>query len=231
MISLGITRDKKQLASLIQKAELKNINIIPLPLTEIISLLTDDNQIPDLAQFDWLIFSSANGVHTFFAHYQEATLPRSVKIAVVGKKTADAVRSYNLEVQFQPTKAYGKNLFEEFINKYNDQLLQILYVRAEKTICNPTELFAQTKIKYNELITYKSQEKTVNVSEIDRLTDSDYILFTAPSSVTSYKNQFGIPKAKLIAIGTTTEDAIENNNWITDIILDIPEIESVLEYI
>ena len=77
---------------------------------------------------------------------------------------------------------------------------------------------AQTQITYNELISYKSQERIISNSEVEKLTDNDYILFTAPSSVLSYKKQFGSPKAKLIAIGKTTKDAIEKNNWKTNIL-------------
>ncbi len=231
MINLAVTRNKNQLESLLLKAKKKNINIIPLPVTEIISMLSDGNQIPDLTHFDWLFFSSANGVHTFLAQCKKEHLPHAIKIAVVGEKTAEAVRSYNLDIHFQPTQAYGKYLFEEFSNKYNNQSLQILYIRAERINFNAQEFLAQTQIKYNELISYKSQEKVVNLSEVDQLTDNDYILFTAPSTVTSYKNQFGTPKAKLIAIGNTTKDAIEKNDWITNIILDKPEIDKVLEYI
>lgn len=231
MINLAVTRDKNQLESLRLKAKKKNINIIPLPVTEIISMLSDGNPIPELAQFDWLFFSSANGVHTFFAQCKNELLPHAIKIAVVGEKTAETVRSYNVDIHFQPTKAYGKNLFEEFSNKYNNRSLQILYIRAEKINFHPQEFLAQTQINYNELISYKSQEKTVNVSEVNQLTHNDYILFTAPSTVTSYKNQFGTPQAKPIAIGNTTKDAIEKNNWKTNIVLDKPEIEKVLEYI
>ncbi len=131
MRNLGITRDKNQLESLRQKAEMKNINIVPLPVTEIISLLNDETQIPNLTKYDWLFFSSTNGVHTFFKQAKDA-IPKDVKIAVVGEKTADAIRSYNLEIDFQPSQAYGKLLFEEFSSEYQTQKLEILYVRAKK---------------------------------------------------------------------------------------------------
>ncbi len=231
MLKLGITRDAKQLVLLKQEADKRDIDIIPLPVIKTKSLITAENQIPDLQDFDWLFFSSANGVHVFFEYLDKQLLPHSIKIAVVGNKTADAIKSYGIDTHFQPTKAYGKNLFGEFKEMYNNEPLRILYLRAEEINYDPRDLFFISTIDYFEINCYKSEENAVNKSDIEKLTESDYLLFTAPSTVSSYENQFGKPKAKLIAIGNTTKDAIEHNNWKTEIILDKPEIDKVLEYI
>ncbi len=231
MLNLGITRDKNQLTSLITLANKKQINIVALPVTIIETLMAEVESLPDFNKIDWLFFSSANGVHTFFAACNKEILPSTIKIAVVGKKTADAVHSYGLEIHFRPTNAYGKNLFEEFQANYSEQSLQILYIRAEKVNFDAQQFLAHSNIKYNELIAYRSVEHDVNKSEVDKLSSSDYLLFTAPSTVISYKKQFGSPRAKLIAIGNSTKEAIDKNNWTTDFILSKPEIESVLEQI
>ncbi len=231
MRNLGITRNENQLTLLREKAFEKDINIISLPLTEITSLIVGAEQLPNLAPISWLFFTSANGAHSFLSHCKKDYLPKSLKIASVGEKTSKAIQSYGLDVHFVPSQAYGKQLFQEFLQLYAKQDMHILYLRAEHVHSNPRDIFDGSLIKYNELITYKSQEKQINKSEIDKFSDNDYILFTAPSTVSSYNNQFGTPIAKLIAIGNTTKEAIDKNNWTTDFTLSKPEIESVLEQI
>ena len=231
MRKIGITRDKTQLDSLMQSARKKDIEILPLPVTKIQSLFSDNRQLPNISNYDWLFFSSANGVNIFFQHWNIESLPHAIKVAAVGKKTTEAIVAFGLDVHFQPSEAYGKNLFDEFQTKHKNQSLKILYVRPEKVNYNPDELFNNSLVDYNELILYRSADNSIKLSEIEKLSDNDYILFTAPTTVDSYNSQFGKPKAKLIAIGRTTKDAIEQYNWKIDIVLDKPEIDSVLEYI
>lgn len=230
MKQLGITREKHQLLELTSQADKMNIHIVPLPLTTISSLIDNENHIPDLSQYDWLFFTSAHGVHTFFENCHQP-IPDSIQIASVGEKTSESIISYGLSVHFQPTEAYGKKLFLEFKEAHENEELKILFIRAEIVNVEPNEIFTHSTIKYNEMIAYRTVENFINEDEIKTLTNEDFILFTAPSSVQAYKNQFGTPIAKLIAIGKTTQQAIEDNNWKTYKVLDKPEIQSVLEYI
>jgi uroporphyrinogen-III synthase len=69
--------------------------------------LTQVHQVPyelktPITQFDWLFFTSPNGVKGFFDAYPRDKVSTLPPIAVVGPGTADAVQAYGASVAFCP---------------------------------------------------------------------------------------------------------------------------------
>ena len=92
-----------------------------------------DNAIALLASFDWLILTSANGVNYFLSRLKTLgkdirTLAR-IKIAVVGKKTADVLQEYNLQPDFIPPNYVADSLIATFPEDLAQQ--KILFPRVE----------------------------------------------------------------------------------------------------
>ena len=92
-----------------------------------------DNAIANVASFDWLILTSANGVNYFLSRLK--TLGRDIrtlagiKIAVVGKKTADVLQEYNLQPDFIPPDYVADSLIKTFPENLAQQ--KILFPRVE----------------------------------------------------------------------------------------------------
>jgi len=69
---------------------------------------TDDNTaleraIARLDCYDWVVFTSVNGVDAFFAHLEErAVMPENLKVAAIGPKTAQALELHSVEPDFIP---------------------------------------------------------------------------------------------------------------------------------
>ncbi len=76
-----------------------------------------DEAIGRLQRYDWVIFTSSNGVDYFFkrlayAKKDAAALSRS-KVATVGRATANTLRGYGREPEFVPSKHTSEVLVQE----------------------------------------------------------------------------------------------------------------------
>jgi len=92
-----------------------------------------DSAIAQLSSFHWLILTSHNAVDWFFERLQakgkDARSLCGIKIAVVGKKTAESLRSHSLQPDFIPPNFVADSLVENFPDKL--QKSKILFPRVE----------------------------------------------------------------------------------------------------
>ena len=231
MSRLGITRSAEQLHDLTTTAAEQGVEIIPLPLviTQAIKFDLTDHLI---ANPDWILFTSANGVACFLKRLEELnfSLSPSTKFGVVGKKTQLALDRFGYKPTLVASEAYGNYLFDEFINQTeNDQT--VLYARAEEVVLDLRELLESAGYNYDDIICYRSIPNKLAHEFNNKFNETDSILFTAPSSVRSYAEQFDKPKSKLIAIGHTTATAMSELGWENVTVMKIADVDKVLEYI
>ncbi|MGK7892577.1 MAG: uroporphyrinogen-III C-methyltransferase [Xenococcus sp. (in: cyanobacteria)] len=88
-----------------------------------------DQAIADLASFDWLILTSANGVKYFWSRLKDVRALAGVKIAVVGKKTAATLQQYQIQPDFIPPNFVADSLVETFPETLSGK--KILFPRVE----------------------------------------------------------------------------------------------------
>lgn len=92
-----------------------------------------DEAIADLSSFNWLILTSANAVDFFYQRLVELGKNNQdlskIKIAVVGKKTAQHLSKYNLQPDFIPPDFIADSLVINFPEKLTGQ--KILFPRVE----------------------------------------------------------------------------------------------------
>jgi uroporphyrinogen-III synthase len=230
---LGITRTAEQLSELMAVAQRRGVEIVPLPLTEIEYL---NPRLPEgfkLDSQDWVIFTSGNCVDAFqrVVEQRAIKLPAKFQIAAVGKKTQEAVEEAGWTVDYLPSEPYGKLLFEQFIARHQSTKCRVIYARAEHVNLDPDVLFESAGIEYLPLVCYRTLSRKIDSKTIDGLTSADAILFTAPSAVRAFAEQFGKPRARVIAIGGTTAAQIEKLDWGKPSIMPEPDIEKVLELV
>jgi uroporphyrinogen III methyltransferase / synthase len=65
-------------------------------------------------EFDWVVLSSANAVDAFFAELPDARALAGVKVAVIGDRTAAAVRAHGVVADLVPRRFIAEGLAEEF---------------------------------------------------------------------------------------------------------------------
>jgi len=112
-----VTRPRHQSAEMVQQLEAIGAMPIVLPAVEIREppcwdLV--DQAITCLGSYDWLVFTSANGVHAFvqrlFALGRDLRALGAVQLAAIGPKTAETLRHYHLQADLVPTRYQSEDL-------------------------------------------------------------------------------------------------------------------------
>ncbi|MCC5650598.1 uroporphyrinogen-III C-methyltransferase [Nostoc sp. XA013] len=92
-----------------------------------------DDAIAHLSDFDWLIFTSTNGIDYFFerliAQEKDTRALAGVKIAVVGEKTAHCLKQRSLQPDFIPPNFIADSLVENFPEDLHGK--KVLFPRVE----------------------------------------------------------------------------------------------------
>ena len=195
--------------------------LLPLPMIEITPSKLDSGateQLKHLERFDWIFFTSKNGVVNFFRHLIDVKgnteLPKTAKLAVIGYKTGLELEYYG----YTPTLICDENtsdeLLAQFYKKYQPENLNILLALgnlADNTLSD--RLSTENTInRINVYQTVKPAYADPEIVEIIKNGLYDLIVFTSPSTFTnfcSYFNPDQLGKLKMASIGTTTSSAIQ----------------------
>jgi len=232
-LRLGVTRDDNQLTTLRERALSKGIEVIALPITvsRPLDFTWPARLQPDAV--DWVFFTSAHGVTSFFERLPNLGigLSHATRFAVIGRKTAQALESYGVNSSFEPSESYGRALFEEFAQDEAKSGERVLYARAQDVNYDPSGLFRELRVDYVPIVCYRTVPRMVSRKLVDQFSDDDYILFTAPSTISAYHQQFGKPSATPIAIGRSTASAMSEHDWSGFVTMRKAEIENVMEYL
>ncbi|PYK11478.1 MAG: uroporphyrinogen-III C-methyltransferase [Verrucomicrobia bacterium] len=134
-----VTRTRKQASVLSSKLRSLGADVIELPTIRI-EPPSDLREFAQLVQdshiYDWIVFTSANGVEAFFniffKLYDDAREIGAVRIAAIGPATAQRVKDFHLHVDLQPKEFVAEDVVREFKKQGSIENLKVLVVRAEK---------------------------------------------------------------------------------------------------
>src|SRR5713101_7288407 len=134
-----VTRTRKQASVLSNKLRALGAQVVELPTIRI-EPPTDLREFAELVQdahvYDWIVFTSANGVEAFFEIffklYDDAREVGGARIAAIGPATAQRVKDFHFHVDLQPEEFVAEAIVKEFRKQGGIENLRILLVRAEK---------------------------------------------------------------------------------------------------
>lgn len=109
-VTVVVTRPAHQAETLCRLLEHHQARVIRFPVLEIVPVHSDSlsQLLHNLANFDIAIFISPNAVHQAMAEIAvTGALPRSIKVAAVGKPSADALAQYGVTVDIFPQQAFN----------------------------------------------------------------------------------------------------------------------------
>ncbi|GIQ70197.1 hypothetical protein XYCOK13_30210 [Xylanibacillus composti] len=178
-----------------------------------------DNAIRQADGFDWLMFTSANGVSHFFDRMvqvgEDVRKLHRVRIAAVGPKTAEALRNRGIVATSLPEQYQAEGLFESLLPELQAGQRVLLPRSAIARAWLPKELvrlgLEVVEVDVYETVTSADGAEVV----IDLLLKGsvDYITFTSSSTVTNLWNVISayhahplelLSKAKAVCIGPVT---------------------------
>ena len=220
-----VTRTREQASELSRRLSERGAEILEIPTIKITAPTRRDLLVEALAEigtYDWLVFTSPNGVTAFFEYFFKAFPDlRSLgaaKIAAVGPGTAAKIHELHLTVEVMPEQ-YVTAAIAKAMNDYASiENVKILLLRAE--VANPDlpkELTALGGI-VDDVPCYQTVPETDDLTgAAARLLESgaDWITFTSSSTVENFHARFDLPKllkqfpaTRLASIGPETSKAL-----------------------
>lgn len=151
-----------------------------------------DRAISNLARFQWLILTSANGVNYFFDRlYQLGYDSRALgntKIAVVGRKTASELRKRQLNPDFVPPNYVADSMIEYFPKPIRGQRLLFPRVETGGRAMLVKELTSEGA-EVVEVAAYQSQcppQMDISVWKVLKNREIDIITFASSKTVRNF---------------------------------------------
>jgi uroporphyrinogen III methyltransferase/synthase len=118
-----ITRARAQAAEFAAELERYGARVVECPTIEIVepeSYARLDEAVANLFGYDWVVFTSANGVEHFLRRLHARGLDVSeldeLRVCAVGSATADALRDAHVHVDVVPEKFQAEGVFEALEN-------------------------------------------------------------------------------------------------------------------
>jgi len=106
-----ITRPRLQSGSFVRGLEELGSEVIECPTIEIVppeSYVPLDRTIQDLEEYDWIVFTSVNGVKEFLNRLQylgkDSAALEGIRLAAIGPETAREIASHGIQVEFVPAE-------------------------------------------------------------------------------------------------------------------------------
>lgn len=219
--SIISTQPAPRAAELQQALKLSGLSFFHLPMIQIQTVSLTQNIIKTfhrLHTFQHLIFTSRNGVDSFFKLWQQTgkTFPDSIKIAVIGKGTAETVVQNAHRVDYiQPgntSRDFARYLKEEVIQSGEKVLLALGNLAPD---------FLQDQLSPQAQVERINVYQTLPVKDYDRKTmekvfQNQYglLVFSSPSAFYNfyaiYQQEKTNAPLRIVSIGEITTNAILN---------------------
>ncbi len=219
-----VTRAQHQIPEFRVLLEEQGASMIELPMIAIRPLrLNEFRQKIEKASYDWVIFTSTNGVEQFLNRLRELEMDirvlKKARLCAIGPKTGDRLKAAHLRVDLVPEREFRAEGILQVFNRWGSVLdKKILLIRAEEgRDVLPDGLrdlgaeVEQISIYHTEPVKHPTSvvrqvKKELSQGKIHAVT------FTSPSSVNSFVRSFGkeiLKKTKVASLGPVTSAALK----------------------
>jgi uroporphyrinogen III methyltransferase/synthase len=191
-----VTRTRRQAGILSSELRVLGADVIELPTIRIAppaNLREFAELVQDAHSYDWIVFTSPNGVEAFFEIffklYDDAREIGGAKIATIGPATAQRVRDFHLRVDMQPEEFVAEALLREFEKLGGIENLKVLIARAERARDLLPKGLAGMGAIVDEAFAYRTVAETSDVTGARRRfveEGADLITFTSSSTVENF---------------------------------------------
>jgi uroporphyrinogen III methyltransferase/synthase len=220
-----ITRRAEQAESFAQRLAGLGAEVLEVPtikITEPTDKMGIVDALLELNTYDWLVFTSANGVTSFFdlffRRFQDLRDIGGARIAAVGPATAAKVRELHLQVDLQPDEFIGKKIAGAFQGYQDIENVKICLLRAEAANRDLPQALEELGAIVDDIAVYRTVAETEDCTgDAARMLESgaDWVTFTSGSTVEHFHARFDLPaflkrfpQAKIASIGPETSKAL-----------------------
>jgi len=201
-----VTREREQGREFVQGLAEQGADVMEIPVLKF-TIPTRREPVAEalagLHAYDWVVFTSANGVHWFFDAFFKAFKDLrdlgAVRLAAVGPVTAARLAELHLQVDVMPARhdsAHAARALAEFESLDN---LRVLLARAEVATPELPRLLEEKGAIVDDVAFYRTEAETDGDRGAGkRLLEegADWVTFTSGSTVRHFHERFDLPALK-----------------------------------
>lgn len=240
-----ITRTRESASKLVEKLEKLGADCYEIPTIKIEPIKDEKvfQTLNKIYQYDWIVFTSENGVKLFFKYLWEGgkdlRILGKAKIAVIGKSTQRALEDFGIRPDLVPEKDYTQEGLVSAFSKLNIREKIILIPRAKEARDVLPEKLREYGAKVEVLPIYETKICEESKEELKKVLEEgiDIITFTSSSTVKNFfklleENQKPLLKNVLFAsIGPITSATLREFGFEPHIEAKEYTIEGLIEAI
>jgi uroporphyrinogen III methyltransferase/synthase len=227
-----VTRAHHQASALSQLLSERGAEPIELPAISIRALSDTrklDQAIANLDQYQWLVFTSVNGIEAFFQRLEALKLDSralsGLKIGAIGPATTKALAQKGINADYIP-EVYSSEGLLAGLKGYPVRGKRFLLPRADIADKELTDGLTRLGAEVHEIVAYRTVAQPKAISKIREMLSSgqlDVITFTSSSAVSNVVAAFQgdptpINNTKVACIGPKTADAATKAGLKVDIV-------------
>jgi len=242
---IAVTRAREQASDLAGKLAALGAEVIELPLIHISKEISKQDLadvLLELGSYDWIVFTSANGVRYFFEEFfrifDDIRSLGLLRMACVGEGTARGVEALHLKVECQPKTATAAALADALIATGSLDSAKVLVITGNLNRDMLVQKLEGAGAIVDRLQVYKTEttDLTADSAAADyRAKGADAILFASSSAVESFVAQAPAlklaPKARhplVGSIGPQTSETMKQSGLQVDFAAKEPGLDALV---
>lgn len=208
--SVVVTRAREQASGLRARLEELGAEVLELPAIAIEGI---DVHVPDLSRYEWLVFTSPNGVQAFFGRGltpsgRDARALAGLQVAAIGPGTARALAAHGIAVDLVPERFVAESLLDAFPAPTVTGAKALLARAEQARDVLPTGL-EERGYAVEVLPVYRTVAANPDPLVVERVRAGavDALTFTSSSTVTNLLDVLGAvpdPQPLVVSIGPVT---------------------------
>jgi uroporphyrinogen III methyltransferase/synthase len=244
--NIVVTRDVAGNADFANKIIDRGGNPVEFPTIRI-EPRTDSNEflraLAMFSEYDWIVFTSGNGVATFFDALdglgKDARVFASAKVAAIGNKTAEKLADFGIKADFVPDVFTGRELGRQLLGFANLHEKRVVLLRSAIASNELVEVLTEGGAQVDNVAVYTAAEvKSDPSSLVESLGGGkiDWVAFASPSSVNGFFGQVpawavNSSKSRIASIGPVTSGRLKELGVKVDVTAGEHTIDGLLDSI
>lgn len=243
---VAVTRARDQASELAGLLTARGAEVIELPLIRV-SKEISKNDLADamleLGGYDWIVFTSPNGVRYFFEEFfrlfDDIRSLGLLRMACVGEGTAKLVKELHLKVECQPEVATADALADALIATGSLDSAKVLVITGNLNRDTLVTKLEAAQAIVDRLQVYKTEQTDLSgdpAAADFRARGADAILFASSSAVQSFAAQAAALQLAKDArrplsgsIGPQTSETMKQAGIPVDFTAKTPSLEALVE--
>jgi uroporphyrinogen III methyltransferase/synthase len=238
-----VTRTRQQASALSTRLRALGAEAIELPTIEIAppeAWAPLDSAVAELSSYDWIVFTSVNGVAAFWERLSKARLDaralHGARLAAIGPATAAALEGHGLKADYIPGEYVAEAIASGLGNVHG---LRVLLPRADIARPALADLLRKAGAEVVEVAAYRTLRPPISTGELrDLLANITVATFTSSSTVrnlASMAREAGLDLARILAdatiacIGPITAETARENQLPLHVIAEEYTIDGLLK--